>query len=103
MNAAQPALAFLELYKPEFPAEMSSVAVDRSKNCAAMRNAPIRSPLNQAARIWSVLVCMPFTDAANARTAGDLAGLDKKLDDFVRNIRANAVTSRLSRRVRFRG
>jgi len=41
---------------------------------------------------------MPFTDAANARTAGDLAGLDKKLDDFVRNIRANAVTSRLSRR-----
>jgi hypothetical protein len=38
MNAAKPALAFLELYKPEFPAEMSSVAVDRSKNCAAMRN-----------------------------------------------------------------
>jgi hypothetical protein len=40
---------------------------------------------------------MRFTDAANARTADDLARLDKKLDDFVRNIRANAVTSRLSR------
>jgi hypothetical protein len=29
---------------------------------------------------------MRFTDAANARTADDLAWLDEKLDDFVRNI-----------------
>jgi hypothetical protein len=28
---------------------------------------------------------MRFTDTANTRTADDLARLDKKLDDFVRN------------------
>jgi hypothetical protein len=97
MNAAQPALAFVELYKPEFPAEMSSVAVDRSKNCAAMRNAPIRSPLNQAVRIWSVLLRMSSTSAANPRAADDLAWLDEQLDGLVRNIRTTAVTSEVSR------
>jgi hypothetical protein len=41
------------------------VAVDRSKNCAAMRKAPIWLPASQALRIWSVLLRMPFSDAAN--------------------------------------
>jgi hypothetical protein len=35
---------------------------------------------------------MPFTDAANARTADDLAWLGKELDGLVRNIRTTAVT-----------
>jgi hypothetical protein len=35
---------------------------------------------------------------ANARTADDLAWLEKNLDGFVRNIRATAVTKRVSRR-----
>jgi hypothetical protein len=73
------------------------VSGDRSKNCAAMRKAPIRSPLHQAARILSVLLRMPFTGGANIRTA-DLAWLDQMLDGFVRNIRASAVTSGVSRR-----
>jgi hypothetical protein len=56
------------------------VSLERSKNRAAMRKAPIRLPASQALRIWSVLVCMPFTDVANARTVDDLAWLDKKFD-----------------------
>jgi hypothetical protein len=57
----------------------------------------MRSPMTQAARIWSVLVCMRFTGAANARSADDLAWLDKELDGPVRNIRATEVTSGVSR------
>jgi hypothetical protein len=39
---------------------------------------------------------MRFTDAANARTADDLAWLEKKLDGFIRNIRATAVGTGLA-------
>jgi hypothetical protein len=45
---------------------------------------------------------MPFTGAANARAADDLAWLEKNLDGFVGNIRATAVT-RFRGGLRFRG
>src|ERR1700746_449787 len=72
------------------------VSLERSKNRAAMRKAAIRSPLNQALRIWSVLLRMSSTSAANARAPDDLAWLGKKRDDVGRNIRATAATERTS-------
>ena len=52
------------------------VSADRSKNRAAMRNAPIRSPTAYAVRILSVLQIMPSAQRRKDANVSALAELD---------------------------
>jgi hypothetical protein len=48
------------------PRKKVLVSMDRSKNRAAIRNAPTLSPAAHAARIWSVLESMSLSEALKA-------------------------------------